>query len=543
MAAPPPANAKRGAPSPAGPAGGGDAETAKRGLISLNNLDYQLPPDLSIVTSRTMMEHHFHTNQYTPGQRMVCLLNSGAGYIDPQNSYLTFQLRVTHPEDARVGWGAGSAVNLFKTVQIVSRSGDEIERFEDVYRVARDMDYMQRSPAWFRTVGAMIGYNDRVSPDNYIHGGRTIVIHEATPTPTPGTTDSWVTDLNAPKGTVYNWVTYANNDSLNGQIGNRVGAGAPVNHRLTTREVLVPLSCISNFFRTTDKLIPAALASGLRIEIELNEALRPFVAQTVTTNAIRGTEGNGAALTTVTYEILNPRVVCDTYMLTDAIQRAMNETIASTGLEMPFVAVHHSEYGAPANATELHVEVRKAVSRALCVISKTQPTDLLNTLVDPTICGGTSSVFTGDLGVRATTNNNFDGSGVRRYQARVGSLYFPHQPINSRFQGSVAGDYATNVILEMYHHTVRGGMSAFKRPNTVGNLTPFDFMNGAFAIWTDLERSSSQNLTGIPINNSRVVELSYRFDNAANLTGNTLHVFLKYVRLVRVFLNNVEVEE
>jgi hypothetical protein len=62
-------------------------------------------------------------------------------------------------------------------------------------------------------------------------------------------------------------------------------------------------------------------------------------------------------------------------------------------------------------------------------------------------------------------------------------------------------------------------------------------------IWTDLERSSVQNLTGIPINNSRVVELMLSTRNGMLNTDLELQTFLFYVRLVRVFLNNVEVEE
>ena len=82
----------------------------------------------------------------------------------------------------------------------------------------------------------------------------------------------------------------------------------------------------------------------------------------------------------------------------------------------------------------------------------------------------------------------------------------------------------------------------------------------------NLERSSLFNLAGVPVNNSRVLALHCKMLakskqevtlNNVNQAGNydlpTLHtstnskryltVYLKYVKLARVFLNNVEVEQ
>ena len=55
-----------------------------------------------------------------------------------------------------------------------------------------------------------------------------------------------------------------------------------------------------------------------------------------------------------------------------------------------------------------------------------------------------------------------------------------------------------------------------------------------------LERSSMFELAGVPINNSRVLALHMEMDLALD---RTVDVYLKYVKLARVFLNNVEVEQ
>jgi hypothetical protein len=60
-----------------------------------------------------------------------------------------------------------------------------------------------------------------------------------------------------------------------------------------------------------------------------------------------------------------------------------------------------------------------------------------------------------------------------------------------------------------------------------------------------LERSDLFNLSGVPINNSRVLSARVEYDQSIVGTprGRDVTVFLKYVRLARVFLNNVEVEQ
>ena len=90
----------------------------------------------------------------------------------------------------------------------------------------------------------------------------------------------------------------------------------------------------------------------------------------------------------------------------------------------------------------------------------------------------------------------------------------------------------------------------------------WQFLNDQHSIGVTLERSNIFQLAGIPVNNSRVLTLH------ANLAANTgegdgleatavigsattlgtgssrtIDIYLKYVKLARVWLNNVEVEQ
>jgi hypothetical protein len=574
----PPAKRARTGPGPGGMSSGSDGETAKRGLIAVNNLRYELAPDLSVVTSRTMHSQVFHTGKYEPEQRMVTQWNSGSAYIDAANSYLEFELEVTHSLHSRVAFGMGSATSLFKDVSIVSRSGDEIERTEQIWSIMPEQDRMHRPTDWFSTVGSLAGYNASscpkvlphplVSPVNgqlaaaFYDRPYSTTLLNSNYTLTPLVNSDEYTDMRQIDGrselctqSDVNTVGYALGDTM-ARHGNKgeSHSNTPVNdvdyitnssfvsdynanpdnningvdRLVTKKKFLIPLSSLSQFFRTTDKLIPAALASGLRVEFQLNPATLPFVAYDMLPTKAGEAEAwklNGAPYNDplISYVITNPRMLLDSYQLTDSIQRAMNETIASSGIEMPYVASYHTGYIQGGNSNQFNIEIRKAVSRALTVVTKP-----ISTLAARTTA----------LDAHNTPENKYVqgvGFNLTSYQARVGSLHFPHQPL--------ANVNPASLVKDLYHHTLRGGAAAFKRPNAPGATSWSRFCTDKTVIWTDLERSSVQNLTGIPINNSRVVELMLTTKNGMLNKNLELQTFLFYVRLVRVFLNNVEVEE
>ena len=82
----------------------------------------------------------------------------------------------------------------------------------------------------------------------------------------------------------------------------------------------------------------------------------------------------------------------------------------------------------------------------------------------------------------------------------------------------------------------------------IGERDVDDTQNGTFSrgnacLAVTLERSDLFNLSGVPINNSRVLAIRADYTTAGAAMEKTVTSFLKYVRLARVFLNNVEVEQ
>lgn len=605
----------------------GDKGAARSGLIGVNNLNYRMEPDLSVAVNCTDKNHFFQSQTYENTQRAVCVLNSGADYIDPRRSFLCFTVELpdivygfrdvyytqvsasagenvsyseTFAETISFGdgydGGAGSALNLIEQITISSRSGDELSRVERCNLLAYYVNAYTRDKQWNDTVGEGMGVNVGYQ-----------VISE----------------------------------------GGRVSAAAAAESRLI--RVSIPMYCLSGMFNY-DKLLPSMLMSGLRIEIRWEAPERAFVrhlldkSKTVLpppyetgkenmnafhttylsiserdyrdSNFGTGMERTGvkrikldgseekdptgadfntwqvpsmAALergfvagsrdlqhlypgatasywgqqntqweTFATQMKLPSYRVKDIYFqlksiqLTDSIQRIMNEHSATNGLEIVYTDYNNTQIPTKGQGP-LFTEVRHAASRALGAFCVTRALKTINSQ-------GCSSF--------ASTKNRFSS-----WHWRLGSLYFPHQPIkaDTPFQNlNQTYTYALDAFGKLAG-AARAGVTykdwltlAEKYPTTVfpPDLPQYSALHtGIQCIPVSLERSTLFNLSGIPINNSRVLSFHGEFKNNVGLPipytdkdteqkivneeqdDLLVDVFLRYVRLARVFMNNVEVEQ
>ena len=575
----------------------GEKDLARAGLIGINNLIYKLEPDMTVAVNCTDKNHFFQNQTYTNTQRAVCVLNSGADYIDPRRSSLNFTIELPNetaglygyqvvntagqaadpcpeiitfgkPIDSRyiAGTGqqhkekfAGSAVNLIERITISTRSGDELSRIEHLNLLNYVMGPWTRDEAWNDTVGSAMGVNRYFTLD------------------------------------------------ADRQKNENKGA-----HKM---RVSIPLYVLSGLFNY-DKLLPAMLMSGLRIEIQWaspssafvrDPSIGPLTSETITLTGtgLTTTEQHGlasmptcfrnggitrpapeAALIDVflpttsgvlvnrlnaiaSYSLTDIYFTLKSVQLTDSIQRILNETSAVNGLEIVYADINNSQQ--PQNATgDFYMEVRHAASRALRAIivprMQTQP--------DLQVCDSFATI----------------GMPFVSWHWRLGSLYFPHQPIKGKTalenlvqtyvytsdaMGKIAGgsrcavkyeDYMTPYQRQCVNPVAMLTGGAFQYSPTDGVLSPVfpltlepnaippkfhlydNFLTNA-PIGVSLERSSLFNLSGIPINNSRVMSFHGTFDTreqepkAPGYGMLIFDVFLQYVRLARVFLNNVEVEQ
>ena len=486
--------------------GGGDGGGKRQGMLAVNDLNYVLSPDLSVSVNNTYKNHFFQSTEYTHRQRGICILNTGADYADTRTSSLEFTVRVASTNTAVAAYLGkhGSALNVIKTITISSRSGDEIARITDLNHLSAMCNGFKFSEDWHNTVGQAAGF-----------GGMCF------------------------------------------QAG----------HGAADAQFSIPLYLLTEFFGY-GRLMPAMVLAGMRIELEWEDPAVAFQAFEI--------GGDGAASESINgYTIVNPYISVRAIQLTDGSQRALNEMSAVNGLEIVYCDWERTEVSADTN--RFHTEVRKAASRALKAFASVR----------------TNHAASDEGKADSFSTEAWDAV---RWQWQLGSLYFPQQPISN--------DEPRLILPETYKHTLvacntykpdvssRSAVNFRDNANylqqniaeistdpavvadVIDNLrfdtplgksytdnltTPWSepantrlgtaasnagrlgtFCNGRSTVAVTLERSDLFNLTGVPINNARVLALQIEF---LTTVSRKMTIFLKYVRLARVFLNNVEVEQ
>jgi hypothetical protein len=552
--------------------GGGEKKSSsgdlskRQGLITVNDLVYVLEPDLSVATNKTHKIQYFQQSSYSSGQNAICILNSGADYIDTRRSWLQFDVAAIGgtADTTNLYLGAnGSACNFINQVTISTRSGDVLCQLFDFNLMQNILLPLTYDKQWFDTVGQTMMYGGGISTANVA----------------------------------------ANQETKN--------------------RMCIPMYILAPLFGY-GRLMPAMLMSGLRVEIQFANSTQAF--QRLTTGSynigapvtpIGGAANTGVAAPTTTVALLNTNLpvyttviegVCSSYtvsdaqfvlssvQLSDSIQRSLNELSATNGLEIVYPDYERTQ-GAVGSDGTANIEIRKSCSRALKAFARVRFNNYTAAGIGP--------------------EENVDSFRAERkfpvyeYQWQLGSLYFPQQAVRSKLTTEVGcneiAPTAYNMLLESFdayhggksvalpYHKVRANQSQVLGGDTVGlpdgayvvqnsilnngqyHIGEFrpenahsDGESGSFkfdahSIGVTLERSTMFNLAGVPVNNSRVLAFHARLKEGTSETtpvaiaagikppGNAIaagvnvvrriDIFLKYVKLCRVFLNNVEVEQ
>lgn len=511
--------------------GGGSDD--RRSLITVNDLTYVLEPDLSVAVNITHKKAFFQANDYQSGQTAVCIMNSGADYIDTRRSYLSFAVKVKDTyegfkRDATFGFfGAhGSALNCIESIVISSRSGNELARCHDVPLLANMMLPLQYTKGWFEDVGSLMGFGSGVWSNNYqVHRGV----------------------------------------AENGQ------------------RFLIPLYVLSPLFQY-GRLFPCGLFSGLRIEIKWNNGINTFMGMDGQKEG--GAPPNFSPITS--YDIINPYFNLCCVQLSDSIQRALNEQSTNNGLEIVYTDYEKTSYSTGNMFDVCHVEVRKACSRALRAFARIRCMTDLTASVDgyrsEFPCPVTQyqwqlgSLYFPHQPIAAKAGKSLTPEGNPANNDLMFESYFMLLDSMDKIQGTKCAPYLTLRGREPYNRTSNGLLtyseqtvqSAFDpaKPDfgedfvdTSSTLYDISY-SGKFGSYmadqttfgVTLERSTMFNLAGVPVNNSRVlvfhaemVPTTKEFDTSFTPAGTNgqreVVVWLKYVKLARVWLNNLEVEQ
>ena len=530
--------------------GGGQSNSQdmskRQGLMAVNDLNYVLEPDLSVASNKTHKNHFFQSNEYTPNQTAICILNSGADYIDTRRSWLEFDVdfggvagaptaftgpfdeftdqTVTHDNETHGSFGVhGSACNLIDSILISTRSGDELCHLFDFNLMQNMLIPLAYGREWVDGPGALMGFG----------GGVT-----------------------------------------NGQV----------------KRFAIPMYILAPLFGY-GRLMPSMLMSGMRIEINWASPERAF--QTIRSN--KGLNDDTDAYATPVerspkYVVKNPRFVLSSVQLSDSIQRALNELSATNGLEIVYTDYAQTSYNGKNDLETVNTEIRKSCSRALKAFARVRNVSYNKArYVTNTVTGPENEDDENGIGLESC-NDSFRGENrfpFMEYQWQLGSLYFPQQPVSGG-GGNSPADITRKCAVSAYAHcleavdkyhdnapifnTFRGvpdggyftGDSYHSRATRLNpgfDSLGFGYDGQQTTIAVTLERSTMFNLAGVPVNNSRVLALraklstektEYKLSHSlgaaypTKVEGETLrqlNIFLKYVKLCRVFMNNVEVEQ
>lgn len=268
-------------------------------------------------------------------------------------------------------------------------------------------------------------------------------------------------------------------------------------NRTATYRFCLPLKRLAPFFKPMKKCqkIPPQLMSGLHMEI-IWEAYDTVLLQ-------------GAGLGTISnYQITNLSLMCDVVDMTDDVQKTINQQSADAGLMYAYPRVYTAPE-LPGSAAAISSQVRKAVSQANYAWAVSLNTSYYNDL----------------------TNDSFAAVAwdTTRYFWRLGALYFPLQPLDV---GIVDGVESYKQVMEVFDKN----KLVFDPPN----VTLAQYLAGKGIIAVAMEKDAELDCSGLPVNNSRVLELNATF--STSISGNReVLIFLDYNAVSRSYVDNTAV--
>ena len=439
-------------------------DVGKAGVLSLNNLTYQLAPDLSVAITRTVTSQFFQSQTHAPGSSGICIFNTGSSFVNGKESFLVLDvqnLSRTAAGAATNAWfGAygGSAANFINSLTILSRSGTVLEKIDRANQLSSIKALYRHDDGWRRFgPGSAMGMSSADTP---------------------------VEDLA--------W-TGANT------VGEIKVPGEVI-------RFVIPLSHISPLFDSVETLLPCQLCSGLRFEIIFETAKSALVGKNDTD--------------IMSYQILGTRIQTESYLLSDLVMRSLSEQSASAGLEI-VGKTYHNSFGSRANSN-LNLDMGKSCSRALSFVLKERPSTVNLTSTDSRF----KSMVLDSI------------SHIDEFQARVGSLYFPMSSIRAGAAG------ARGSSPELYVTALRAHGKFYQDQGVCTGVSEPQYRAGHAVFSQDLERSSIQQLSGIPLSQSRTlsVNASWGGDTPIPEKSTEIDFYLCFVCLIRVFSSNSVIE-
>jgi hypothetical protein len=403
----------------------------------VNNLVYEQPEALSLAVSRNSTNQHFQRNDYKSGETAIINVNSGSAYIDTENSYLTFKIKLVGTSTPTANFGSGSAFNLLRQATTKTKSGVELDRIERLNHFDRNNSAYKFGDSYLKKMGESQGY------------GPTRVLAD---------------------------------DAAN------------MSDTAFTRFCL-PLSRVCPFYAPLKRSmkIPPQLMSGSQLELIFEDFRTALCVKSGTITD---------------YLISDIRISVDSIALSDDTQKSLNFESSESGLEYSYARIYTGMSSLTASQASVSTQISLAVSQGCMAFAVVvDQASLIDITVDSfkTVPWNSTS-----------------------FQWRLGSLYYPQAVLQDETKDGVESYVVAQMVFDKLKH---------QHAESSVSLTDFKAGYGMMAV--SLEKDTSLGLSGMPINNSRLLQLNANF-TAVDATRELL-VFLEYCAVSRAYIDNVAV--
>lgn len=131
-------------------------------LMTANNLQYTVPPSVSLFNSRQYVKYHAQNNVYTENSTVIINLSNSDTFVNPKTSYLKFKVRRVGGANVTFGeWG--SAQNLWGgRCRFVHSSGVELSHDIDGAAYEALNKRVTEPIEWWTSEGKLEGHDTTV---------------------------------------------------------------------------------------------------------------------------------------------------------------------------------------------------------------------------------------------------------------------------------------------------------------------------------------------------------------------------------------------
>jgi hypothetical protein len=407
-------------------------------ILFANNLQYKLPIPSSVVTNRCLKRNYFQNRSYAQEQTMTCQLGTGTDFVDLKNSALVMKIKLNNTRAAEQSFGCsfgeGSACNLIRNIRISHRSGTSYTNTQKLNLWRKIHDKYTHSKNWFETVGTLMGYGQ------------------------PLLTDA------IPDGEFFN--------------------------------AIIPLTHLHPFFNPEGGvMLPANMASGLRVELDLAPLAEAFVVKD---------EGFGDGAPT-SYEIVDCYFQTMNISLMDSAHASLNTVAQKSALEYVYKDIFTSQNSHPSNTNQVNVDINKSVAFADVAFAVVQDTaSLTDKFLD--------SFRSGYLNAK--------------WDYTLGSNHYPNVKVDD---------------LRLAYHNALQTFDKFKHSDKECSTTLRAFIDTDSIYSVSLERDTALALSQAPVNASRALRFELTFDTPPT-TAQLVTVYMTYITSCRSTLLNSKVD-